>query len=229
MRTWFTWLSLGLAMVLTSSGLAEAISFQPPGGNTHISKRVVSLREARYKNVIPQKFDVSCGAAALATIMKYFYGHDEITNEQEIVREMLITGAQEKIKAEGFSLLDLKKYAEGQGYSAQGYKLANADKLDKLDLPFITLVNIAGYSHFVVIKKVSGGRVFIADPAFGNRSMSLAELSKAWNNIVFVVLSKSRQGRFEFAMKGLLTGPKNEVIRLQDLGIRTVFPGAGEF
>ncbi len=221
-------LALGVVTVLAIAGQTAAMTFQTPGG-MNISKRVVSLREARYKNVVPQKFDVSCGAAALATIFKYFYGHDEIASEAEIVRDMLLAGDQEKIITKGFSLLDLKRYAEGQKYVAQGYKLAGVDKLEKLKLPFITLVNIRGYSHFVVVKGVRRGRAYIADPAFGNRSISLDELSKYWNNVAFVVLSKSRQARFEFAMEGLLRGPKNEVIRLQELGIRSIFSGSGEF
>ena len=228
MRQRFMWLALGVVTVLAIASQAAAMTFQTPSG-MNLSKRVVSLREARYRNVVPQKFDLSCGAAALATIFKYLYGHDEIASEPEIVRDMLLAGDQEKIKTKGFSLLDLKRYAESQNYLAQGYKLPGVDALVKAKVPVITLVDIRGYSHFVVVKGVRRGRAYIADPAFGNRSMSLDELGKVWNGVAFVVLSKSRPARSEFAMEGLLRGPTNEIIRLQELGLRSIFSGSGEF
>lgn len=41
------------------------------GLNEGLTKHVTSLREARFDSVIEQKTDYSCGAAALATVLRY--------------------------------------------------------------------------------------------------------------------------------------------------------------
>ncbi len=47
-----------------------------------------------------------------------------------------------------------------------------------------------GFSHFVVVKKTIGERVYIGDPALGNRVMSKGEFVKSWNGILFAVIGK---------------------------------------
>src|SRR4030067_3094086 len=66
----------------------------------YMSKSVTSMREMKFKNVVPQQHDFSCGAASMATILKYGYGVDEI-NEANIVKEMIEKGDPEKIKGKG--------------------------------------------------------------------------------------------------------------------------------
>jgi predicted double-glycine peptidase len=52
----------------------------------------------------------------------------------------------------------------------------------------IVLLDLNGYKHFVVMKKASADRVYIGDPALGNRVMSRDEFMAAWNNIIFAVV-----------------------------------------
>jgi len=42
-------------------------------GVSIVNKQVLSQREARFRNLIEQHTDFSCGAAALATILKHAY------------------------------------------------------------------------------------------------------------------------------------------------------------
>lgn len=50
------------------------------------SRPVVSMQEGRYLNVVRQHTDCSCGAAALATILRYAY-HLDVDETQAIHRE----------------------------------------------------------------------------------------------------------------------------------------------
>ncbi len=225
MRRRVAFLALVTVLALVVNVLAAEVTVYLPNGQ-RITRQVKSLKEARFNSIVPQKYDVSCGAASLATLLKYYYGKD--VTEEEIIKEMLELGDKEKIKREGFSLLEMKRYAEKRGYVAAGYKIT-ADKLEKLKVPAITLLNVRGYAHFVVLKGVSEGKAFIADPAFGNKSMELADFDKAWNKVIFVVLSNSQNGRNEFTKDETVKAPKNEVRRILDIGTRNIFPNPNEF
>jgi hypothetical protein len=143
---------------------------------------VKSLSEIRQQDVIVQKFDLSCGAAALATILKFQYG-DNVTERQ--VAEGLI-GRKEYIEhpeliriREGFSLLDMKRYVDGRGYRGIGYGKLEFKDLIRL-APIIVAVSPIGYNHFVVFRGAIGDQVLLADPAFGNRTMSVEKFERIW-------------------------------------------------
>lgn len=147
-----------------------------------IYKKVLSLREKKFVKIVPQSKDYSCGAAAIATVLTYHFGKD--TSEVNAIQGMIQVADLELVKKKGFSLLDLKKYAENMGYRAGGFKV-KPELLAKINRPTIVLIDVRGYSHFVVLKGVRGEDVFLADPAWGNRIMDLADFLRAWNGIVF--------------------------------------------
>jgi predicted double-glycine peptidase len=193
----------------------------------YITKKVVSLREARYDNVIPQKYDLSCGAAALATILNYFF--EDRVDEVDIIKYMLEHGNTQEIQQKGFSLLDLKTYAVERGYLADGYRV-DFNKLKKLKIPVIILFNSGSYSHFVVLKGIARDNAYIADPAYGNRSMPLETFEENWNGVIFVVATKVLQKRTPLQMETTLPAPVLAAMRLKDL-FSTGFAGfiSGEF
>ena len=153
-------------------------------GGPRICKQIISIKEARFKNVVSQSLDFSCGAAALATLLKYQFGRQ--VTETDVIKGMFSCGDQMLIKKRGFSLLDMKRYAQDAGCQANGYKL-KIEQLRQVNIPTIVLINVRGYTHFVVLKGIIGKRVFVADSAWGNRIMDIEEFSKAWNNVIFVV------------------------------------------
>ena len=69
---------------------------------------VRSFEEERFATVIRQKYDFSCGSAALATLLRYHYGLSQ--DEEATFRGMWATGDQPQIRRVGFSLLDMKRY-----------------------------------------------------------------------------------------------------------------------
>ena len=159
-----------LAPVLSSPALADG---RGP---------VKSLLEMRQDRVVVQQWDLSCGAAALATLLNYQHG-DPIS-EREIARGLI--QREEYIEKpllvrlrHGFSLLDLKRYVEGRGYRGIGYgQLTLKDLIEQA--PVMVPIRTHGYNHFVVFRGALGNRVLLADPAFGNRTMLAATFENAW-------------------------------------------------
>lgn len=171
-------------MLVTVSHSAEPVRIPSPAGAS-VTRH--SLQAIRDKNVVKQRLDYSCGAAALATLMRYYF--NEPISEQEILKLLVarLSADEQRLKeARGFSLLDLKYAAEALGYQAAGFKLA-ADDLGKLAAPVIVLVRPLDYNHFAVLRGTAKGRVFLADPARGNVRMTMGRFLGEWDGIVFVL------------------------------------------
>jgi predicted double-glycine peptidase len=196
------------------------------GFGGYITKHVVSVRELRYIDIVPQKYDFSCGSASMATILKYLYDVPDV-KEDAIVKEMIEKGDQQKIREKGFSLLDMKKYAERHGFQANGYKV-KAENLPKLKIPSIVLISTNGYKHFVILKGIKTGRAYLADPAIGNRSVSFSNFRKQWDGVVFVVYKKTDK-ELALPLNGVLKPPVDNVLNLQNIGIRNYIRLPGEF
>jgi|GEM_PF-887648 len=137
------------------------------------ARSVKSLIEMRHENVVIQQWDLSCGAAALTTLLNYQHG--DFVTEKEVAKELM--NRDEYIKnpilvniRQGFSLLDLKRYADGHGYKGVGYGKLTLDDLIK-KAPIIVPINVMGYNHFVIFRGIQDNRVLLADPAWGNRTM----------------------------------------------------------
>lgn len=143
---------------------------------------VETLMEKRQDKVMIQKWDISCGAAALGTILKYHYGED--VREQDIARAMMQRDEYLKnpdlIKLRlGFSLMDLKRYVDRMGYEGVGLGKMSFDDLIAR-APVIVPVYINGYNHFVVFRGFLENRVLIADPAWGNRTLTMDQFMDLW-------------------------------------------------
>lgn len=166
-------------------------------GATATERTVKSLLEMRHQNVVIQKWDLSCGAAALATLLNYQHG--DVVAEKDLAiammkREEYIKNPQLVQIREGFSLLDLKRNVDARGYKGIGYgKLQLKDLLEKA--PILVPIRAHGYNHFVVFRGMRGERVLLADPAWGNRTISVADFMEQWidypqlGHIGFVVQS----------------------------------------
>ncbi|HZX80670.1 MAG TPA: C39 family peptidase, partial [Lysobacter sp.] len=133
-------------------------------------KSVRTLRDMRFLDMTPQRYDFSCGSAALASLLSSGYGLE--TTEEDLIRWMMEGADTREIIRNGFSMLDMKRYVEHlPGFRAHGFKV-DADALYRLQMPVIALLDVKGYKHFVVVKGASAGRVFVADPSLGHRVMN---------------------------------------------------------
>jgi hypothetical protein len=80
---------------------------------------------------------------------------------------------------EGFSLLDLKRYVDQRGYRGIGYGKLEVENLIEL-APILVPINTIGYNHFVIFRGIAGDRVLLADPAWGNRTMTVERFEHSW-------------------------------------------------
>jgi predicted double-glycine peptidase len=142
--------------------------------------------ELKYRHIVRQAYDYSCGSAALVTILNYHLGIP--VTEQQAMEGMLEKGEKEKIiERRGFSLLDMKRYVASLGVSGAGYR-AEAKDLLELKEPAIVPIDYAGAKHFVVLRGIRDGVVYIADPSAGNIVFSLEEFAGLWDkNTLFIV------------------------------------------
>lgn len=184
-----------LSVIATSSPavLAERLQMNAPLGGA-VSVPTVSLKGARFLATLRQQYDFSCGSAAVATLLTHHYGWQ--VDESTVFQAMFEHGDQEKIRREGFSMLDMKRYLDNRGFAANGVE-ASLDQLSEVKVPAIALINENGYAHFVVIKGVRGKDVLLGDPAMGTRVMTRTDFERYWiNSILLVVTNRIEVAKF---------------------------------
>ena len=175
------------------AGDAPFVSQSGPAGDYRIG--VASWDERRFAGVVRQKYDFSCGSAALATLLSYHYAYD--VREENAFRGMWATGDRDQIRKVGFSLLDMKRWLASRGITADGYKVS-LEEVQKAGIPGIVLIAVNNYRHFVVVKGISGGEVLVGDPAIGLTVMPKDEFRAAWNGIYFILSADQELARNNF-------------------------------
>src|SRR5262245_28731959 len=142
-------------------------------------KPVRSLLEIRQEGVIIQKWETTCAAAALATVLTY--SRNDPISEKLVAQAMLRSTDPIKVKVRGgFSLLDMKRFVETRGFKGAAYKGLSIEGLLTLDSPIVP-IDFHGNPHFVVVRGLNtGGEVHLADPAFGNHAMSTQVCRPIW-------------------------------------------------
>ncbi|MCV2358099.1 C39 family peptidase [Paucibacter sp. TC2R-5] len=167
---------------------------QVGGGVAPLSVRIEPLSEIKFRNIVHQAYDYSCGSAALVTVINNYLGIQ--VNEQQAMEGMLAFGERDKIiERRGFSLLDMKRYVISLGAEGAGFRASMKD-LAELTQPAIVPIDYAGFKHFVVFRGIRGGRVFLADPAMGHIVFSTQEFEELWDrNTLFLLTPGKSQGQ----------------------------------
>jgi len=185
---------LWLVLVTGLAGCAD----MPAGA----ARPVRSLIERREHNVVLQHWELSCAAAALATVLRYQYAMpvtERIVALGLINRPAYLNNPDLVRLRRGFSLLDMKRYVDGLGL--EGVGLGQLTFSDLIDLaPIIVPMNLQGFPHFVVFRGATSRTVLLADPAFGNISMSRTKFLHGWidfrdiHHVGFVVKEAGASG-----------------------------------
>jgi len=184
-RRWHHRLSHAMTLIVLLASVGQAAGAETIRSGTAITRH--TLRELRDNDVVKQRLDYSCGAAALATLLRYYF--NDATSEAQILKIIIskLTDDERRLKENrGFSLLDLKRAAEELGYRAAGFEL-RADDLTRLAAPVIVFIEPLEYKHFAVLRGIFAGRAYLADPARGNVRMTVSRFLGEWKGIVFVV------------------------------------------
>src|SRR3954453_22979459 len=124
----------------------------------------LSRVRGRHLPVVLAAEAAECGLACLAMIARY-HGHDVDLNG---------LGPRFSLSLSGASLRHLIEIA-GQLTLASRPLRVELPALSKVRLPAVLHWDL---SHFVVLRSITPTRAVIHDPAFGERDMTLEELSK---------------------------------------------------
>ena len=117
-----------------------------------------------------RQFDsTDCGPACLRMIAK-FYGKELNLGT---LREL------NYITREGISLLSIKEAAQSIGFKSIAIKVDYKQLSDSVPKPCIIHWN---QNHFVVIYKVKGDKIYIADPGIGKIKFKQSEFVRYWAN-----------------------------------------------
>jgi predicted double-glycine peptidase len=144
---------------------------------------VRSLLEIRHEALIPQRWDNSCGAATLATVLRYYKGVS--ISEEAVARGMLQQTDPLRVRVRGgFSLLDMQRYLTRIGFQGEGYmNMTLADLAERV--PMIVPITMNGYAHFIVVRRVAATGINIGDPSFGNYEMAQSAFVEKWTGVGF--------------------------------------------
>lgn len=209
------------AAILTATGLSAQITIGR--GGLRADRPLQSIKDLRDANVVKQRFDYSCGAAALATMLRYGFG-DAVSERQILIDLFTGLSDDDRRTAErtGFSLLDLQRVARARGYEAEGFRL-EPGQLSMLGGPVIVYIEPRGYKHFAVLRGIRGDRVYLADPSRGNIRMSMDTFLDSWlqddrRGIIFAIEPKSRApGNVPTALDVVAPAGRPEIIAVRDL------------
>lgn len=166
-----------------------AIHYEHPQKLVDLPERKITVKPdsvVKYHGIVRQAYDYSCGSAALTTLLNGYLGRQ--FQERQVMEGLLRFGEQDKIvERRGFSLLDMKRLVTALGHPSGGFRATIKDLL-VLDHPAIVPIGYAGFKHFVVVKGVEQGRIYVADPALGNISFTIDRFEEVWlDNVLFIV------------------------------------------
>lgn len=216
-------------LMLTMSASTFAIEFLPHRANYSVP--VKSYKELVFGDVYRQQYDFSCGSAALASLLQFHY--QKPAQEQEIFDAMYEQGDKDIISEQGFSLLDMKSYLKSVGLKADGFHIS-LEKLRKISVPGITLVNFDGYMHFVVIRGISENYVVLGDPSRGTMVMQIDEFNHYYQGLTLLVRNEAKIGRSGFIKDDNFsiynTSPLESGVSRESLGVFSItLPSPGDY
>ena len=138
--------------------------------HVYLSQKVKSLYELRWNKLSRQGWDMSCGAAALSTLLTYHNGRQfsEISITLSILKN---TDPALVRKRGGFSLYDLKRFVQAVDLEGLGFGEMTLDELDNFSAPAILPIRIKGFDHFVVFRSLLGDHVLAVERG-GNIDLS---------------------------------------------------------
>lgn len=194
---------LPLALLLCLApvpGVAQTQFVVPtmPGGGFFVD--MSTMLDRRFFSVVRQRYDFSCGSAALATLLRYHYGVRN-ADEELTFSGMWEHGDQAAIRKLGFSLLDMKRYLATLKLETQGFRVT-LDQIAQTRVPGIALTETHGYKHFVVIKGVTKDYVLVGDPSRGLLRIPREDFQKIWDGLYFVVTDARQIGQSSFNRPG---------------------------
>lgn len=88
----------------------------------------------------------------------------------------------------GTNIKGLLAAADSLDFDTKGVKATSVNALQEIPLPAIAHVTLdGGLLHYVVIHKVKNGKIYVADPAQGLVTYTLADFCQIWQGILVLL------------------------------------------
>ena len=143
-------------------------------------KYIYTKGEIRMK-VVRQRDEKDCGVCCLASIIKHYKGNVPL----EKIR------LDAKTTVEGTTALNLILASTKYGFEATGVKLNSVKDIKQF--PAIAHMNLKkGYSHYVVIEKITKDKIIIMDPAKGKVVKKINEFMDEWSKVIILFYPKRK-------------------------------------
>ena len=131
--------------------------------------------------VVRQRDEKDCGVCCLASIIKHYKGNVPL----EKIR------LDAKTTVEGTTALNLILASTKYGFEATGVKLNSVKDIKQF--PAIAHMNLKkGYSHYVVIEKITKDKIIIMDPAKGKVVKKINEFMEEWSKVIILFYPKRK-------------------------------------
>ena len=162
--------------------------------------------------LILQSEAAECGLACLAMIAE-FWGQQ---NDLAALRRKF------RISLRGITLKSIVRIASSLGLRVRPLKI-DVPLLDELKLPAILHWN---FNHFVVLKEIKSGYVYVNDPAIGERRLTMNQLSAHFSGVALEVSrdsnfssNKRKENLSLFSLMGRITGLRKSISLALGLGL----------
>ena len=141
----------------------------------HPTQRVGHLLQRLFQRYpfYAQQSTSDCGAACLVMVSRYWGRRFSLSRLRDIAN----------VDRNGTSLRGLAAAAESVGFATRPVK-ASLDQLAQQKLPAI--VHWEG-KHYIVVYRVTGNRVVVADPAIGQRILHHREFNRGWTGYALLL------------------------------------------
>lgn len=158
-------------------------------GSTPINP-VMSLSEIRFIDIVAQKYDFSCGAASVATLVNGFFGeHYSELELLKMVQARYSSEEWEKKRKIGLSFDDLVYMASKIGYQAEGAVIGLSGLL-QIKGPVIVHLDKGSFQHFSVFRGTKDGAILLADPIGGHTQYSPAQFVAQYTGAALAIWRK---------------------------------------
>lgn len=147
--------------------------------------------EHRFRYITQQELDISCGAAAIASLMNRYSGMQ--IGELQILgllAKVVDKADQEKVLTQGFSLLNVKQAVGQLGFELKAATVSR-DQLVKFGSPAMLQMKTISGLHFVVWHGYLNGYHWLSDPSRGEMWLSDKELAQEHSGITAWLFKKN--------------------------------------
>lgn len=164
---------------------------------------------------------VECGAASLGIILGYFGAY--------IPLEMLRYDCG--VSRDGSKALNIVKAARKYGLECKGYMYPTPDDLDRLFKKKFPIIVFWKMNHFLVVEGRKKDKVYLNDPAFGPKTVSLEEFMQSFSKVYLTFEATenfSKTKKPPNILKGLLSrlsGSEKNVLFAFLISLSLIIPG----